>query len=180
MVHPNTQRVNMAQSINDTFPSATHSVIAPRLDKIVCEAGSPTPPRCQSKAFRNTSSQVGRKNFAAYRVASDPGQEFRGLFLRFGVRHQSTKAPLRPAAELDQRRQRRRHRSRSPTGYMDAFYKYQPNFWANLSGPIPNPFLDWSRIQTLFSPFPGAVKPLPPLPKICRLRAYELGSRQAG
>lgn len=37
MVHPNTH-VNMAQSTNDTIPSATHLAIAPRLDKIVCEA----------------------------------------------------------------------------------------------------------------------------------------------
>ena len=35
-VHPNTH-VNMAQSTNDTIPSATHLAIAPRLDKIVVE-----------------------------------------------------------------------------------------------------------------------------------------------
>ncbi len=35
-VHPNTH-VNMAQSTNDTIPSATHLAIVPRLDKIVSE-----------------------------------------------------------------------------------------------------------------------------------------------
>ena len=35
-VHPNTH-VNMAQSTNDTIPSATHLAIVPRLDKIVAE-----------------------------------------------------------------------------------------------------------------------------------------------
>ena len=35
-VHPNTH-VNMAQSTNDTIPSATHLAIAPRLDKIIAE-----------------------------------------------------------------------------------------------------------------------------------------------
>ena len=33
-VHPNTH-VNMAQSTNDTIPSATHLAIAPRLDLII-------------------------------------------------------------------------------------------------------------------------------------------------
>ncbi|MCF0254381.1 MAG: aspartate ammonia-lyase, partial [Duodenibacillus sp.] len=35
-VHPNTH-VNMAQSTNDTIPSATHLAIAPRLDAIIAE-----------------------------------------------------------------------------------------------------------------------------------------------
>ncbi|MDO4936985.1 MAG: lyase family protein, partial [Sutterellaceae bacterium] len=37
VVHPNTH-VNMAQSTNDTIPSATHLAVAPRLDKIIAEA----------------------------------------------------------------------------------------------------------------------------------------------
>ena len=36
VIHPNTH-INMAQSTNDTIPSATHLAIVPRLDKIISE-----------------------------------------------------------------------------------------------------------------------------------------------
>ena len=67
MVHPNTH-VNMAQSTNDTIPSATHLAIAPRLDKIVCEAYRRL--RCQSEGLRTH--RQSRTYLLARRAASHP------------------------------------------------------------------------------------------------------------
>lgn len=135
MVHPNTH-VNMAQSTNDTIPSATHLAIAPRLDKIVCEAEKLADAfEAKAKAFEHIV-KVGRTCWQDA-LPVTLGQEFSGFASAIRRQARALKA-LRPGCfELIMGGNAVGTGLGAQPGYMEAFIRqFQPN-WANLSGPIP-------------------------------------------
>ena len=121
-VHPNTH-VNMAQSTNDTIPSATHLAIAPRLDLMIVRLDE------LAKAFEKKAQEFERVIKVGRTCWQDAlpltlGQEFGGyasLMRRLVVKLQA----LRPGCfELIMGGSAIGTGLGASSGYMDAFYRH--------------------------------------------------------
>lgn len=176
MVHPNTH-VNMAQSTNDTIPSATHLAIAPRLDKIVCEAEKLADAfDAKAKAFEHIV-KVGRTCWQDA-LPVTLGQEFSGFASAIRRQARALKA-LRPGCfELIMGGNAVGTGLGAQPGYMDAFYKAISAELGESVRPNPNLFDGFQNSDFILT-VSGAVKTIAAtLSKICKdLRLMSSGPR---
>ena len=169
--------VNMAQSTNDTIPSATHLAIAPRLDKIVCEAEKLADAfDAKAKAFEHIV-KVGRTCWQDA-LPVTLGQEFSGFASAIRRQARALKA-LRPGCfELIMGGNAVGTGLGAQPGYMEAFYKA---ISAELGEPVrPNLNLfDGFQNSDFILTVSGAVKTIAAtLSKICKdLRLMSSGPR---
>ena len=155
MVHPNTH-VNMAQSTNDTIPSATHLAIAPRLDKIVCEAEKLADAfEAKAKAFEHIV-KVGRTCWQDA-LPVTLGQEFSGFASAIRRQARALKA-LRPGCfELIMGGNAVGTGLGAQPGYMEAFYKAISAELGESVRPNPNLFDGFQNSDFILT-VSGAVK----------------------
>ena len=156
-VHPNTH-VNMAQSTNDTIPSATHLAIAPRLTRIIA-AAERLADAFERKAgeFRHVV-KVGRTCWQDA-LPVTLGQEFSGF--ASAVRRQAAALrAVRPGAlELIMGGNAVGTGLGGAPGYMEAFYRRISEIVGEKVSPNPNLFDGFQNSDYMLA-VSGAVKTL--------------------
>ena len=154
-VHPNTH-VNMAQSTNDTIPSATHLAIAPRLDVIIAEGEKLADAfDAKAKEFKEIV-KVGRTCWQDA-LPVTLGQEFSGF--ASAVRRQvKALRDLRGGCfELIMGGNAVGTGLGAAPGYTDAFYKHISEIVGETVHPNPNLF-DGFQNPDFFLAVSGSVK----------------------
>ena len=154
-VHPNTH-VNMAQSTNDTIPSATHLAIAPRLDVIIAEGEKLADAfDAKAKEFKEIV-KVGRTCWQDA-LPVTLGQEFSGF--ASAVRRQvKALRDLRGGCfELIMGGNAVGTGLGAAPGYTDAFYKHISEIVGEAVHPNPNLF-DGFQNPDFFLAVSGSVK----------------------
>lgn len=154
-VHPNTH-VNMAQSTNDTIPSATHLAIAPRLDVIIAEGEKLADAfDAKAKEFKEIV-KVGRTCWQDA-LPVTLGQEFSGF--ASAVRRQvKALRDLRGGCfELIMGGNAVGTGLGAAPGYTDAFYKHISEIVSEAVHPNPNLF-DGFQNPDFFLAVSGSVK----------------------
>lgn len=154
-VHPNTH-VNMAQSTNDTIPSATHLAIAPRLDVMIARVKDLARAfDVKAEAFKDIV-KVGRTCWQDA-LPLTLGQEFSGyasLMHRLAAKLEA----LRPSCfELVMGGSAIGTGLGASSGYMDAFYRHISKILNEDVRPMDNIF-DGFQNGDFFVTVSGAVK----------------------
>ena len=176
VVHPNTH-VNMAQSTNDTIPSATHLAIAPRLDLIVAE-GEKLAAAFEAKAKEFSDIvKVGRTCWQDA-LPVTLGQEFSGFASAVRRQVKALKDLRSGCHELIMGGNAVGTGLGAAPGYMEAFYKHISEIEGEEIRPFDNLF-DGFQNGDFFLTVSGAVKTLATtLSKICKdLRLMSSGPR---
>lgn len=175
-VHPNTH-VNMAQSTNDTIPSATHLAIAPRIDFIVAESEKLAAAfEAKAKEFSDIV-KVGRTCWQDA-LPVTLGQEFSGFASAVRRQVKALKDLRSGCHELIMGGNAVGTGLGAAPGYMQAFYKHISEIEGEEIRPLDNLF-DGFQNGDFFLTVSGAVKTLATtLSKICKdLRLMSSGPR---
>ena len=154
-VHPNTH-VNMAQSTNDTIPSATHLAIGPRLDRLVQEL-EPLAAAFEAKAeeFKDIV-KVGRTCWQDA-LPVTLGQEFSGFASVIRRQIAALKAVRPGCFELIMGGNAVGTGLGAAPGYMEAFYKHISQVVGEEVRPMDNLFDGFQNSDFMLT-VSGAVK----------------------